>query len=282
VFVSRPVYHIKEITFSPLQFEDAFNYYDSAAVQLGILSGEYDTSIHQSAHFPVIPKPLVLAAISYKNAVDHIQAIRNYLYRLIPVAHHPSQLSDSLEYENYDTLLKRLLHLEYGGSCNEHALIVKRVLQEKFTTTVFTLTKDSNQLIDHVINLVYYRVNGVEYAVTVDALTGIIGPVKNNGEHYSLKELNNIDPVIHYPPDRKTKRYTIDTLLTFSNLFSHRVQNFYSDNGFIYFEGFDDLLILNPKELVKDKMPREEFDRLYARVLAKVLVENVPHQIKDY
>ena len=278
----RPYYDISSLTLRPLSYADAFKYFDSASVTNGILSGVYDTTIKNSKTYIIQPGKLNLPEIDHQNAVRYIKSARDYLYRLIPIEHARWQISDSLDRENYDTIIQRLTRLEYAGNCTEHAIITKRMLQDSFTTIVYTLKRDSNQLIDHVIDLIYYKMNGVVYAVTVDAMTGIIGPVKANGEHYKIDELRYIATNLDYPADLKTKRYTIDTLRAFSNVNSKMATEYYTCNGFIYYEGYDDMYILAPKEPLKDKMPRKKFDELYAKVLADVLLNHGPNDIKVY
>ena len=139
-------YHISSLSLRPLSFKQSYSYLDSASVRIGLLSGEYDTSIRESRTYEIQAGILALPAIDSTSPVRYIGSMRDYLYRLIPVACDTGDIPHTLETDDTDTIIQRLSRMEYQGTCTEHAIISQRLLQHRMTTIVYTLKKNKNEL----------------------------------------------------------------------------------------------------------------------------------------
>lgn len=268
------------ITLPPLLLHDAYQLADTQTIHLAVKAGEYDTTVTDSQTYFVINESYSPPTISRCNAIQQIKDTRNYAYRTVSVGGYEHQISDSVLTERIDSLKAKFERMDYAGTCVEHSQFSKRLLDSAFTVLMFTLKKDSGQMIDHVINLVYWKDGTKTYAVTFDALLGYIAPLKANGQPYELDSL--LGGGIDTPSNMLTKRYTINPNYSFCNLYLIAASDVYSNGEYLYHYYHDDMHVLARQELIGEEQDRDVFLGKYTAALAKVLKDNAPQSIKTY
>lgn len=281
MLVSTSALAQQTITLRALDYKTAQAQIDSQELHWGIMQGIFDTTVKTSATYHLIPTTFAPSSINKCSPLAQLVTTRDYLYQTVCVGSQLNQISDSLLTENLPTALKRFENMSYAGTCVEHSQISKRVLDESFTTLIYTLTKANNEMIDHVINLVYWRENGKQYGVTFDALLGYLAPLKPDGSFYTLDSL--AAGIIDTPQNMKTKRYTLNVNHNaFCNLYITPKSDLFIENKFIYYFDNDDISILAAQQLVGNNYPRYRFLEAYSKTLANVLAANKPSSVKIY
>lgn len=264
----------------PLLLQDAYSYTDTQTVHLAVKAGEYDTTIVDSQLYTIISEQYTPPSITKCQAISEIISTRNYIYRTVCVGAFFYQISDSILSENLDTLKARFRRMDYSGTCVEHSQFSKRILDSSFTVLIYTLKRDSGEMIDHVINLVYWKEGNKTYGVTFDGLMGYIAPLKSNGQAFEIDSIleGNIDT----PSNLLTKRYTIDSSFAFCNLYLTPNSDVYTNGQYLYHYYYDDIHVLARQELIAEEQNRGTYLSKYTKVLADVLKQNVPNNIKTY